>query len=332
MNSKYIIVCIDSDSDILEKLEKKITNIIDSNYVVYTYTTADEALIDSFKNIASGHEILMTILSNDLPNVTGEEFLINFYRNSPYTKNVLFNLDLDVNKISNIINNASIYRLIEKDLDKFNFELMILETIKIYDQERRLRDYQNVLEDAVDKRTKELKDTNVKLHLLATTDSLTGVKNRRSFFDSSDSMIPYIRREKQTLGVLMIDIDKFKSINDTYGHALGDEALKLVSKELFKVVRKSDIFGRIGGEEFATTLPHTSLEGTILVAEKMRDIIEKLNFTTNNGQSVPLRVSIGVSMLTDVDQTLEDVLHRADLALYKAKESGRNQVCYIENK
>ena len=332
MNSKYIIVCIDNDSEILNKLEKKITNIIDSNYVVLTYTTAEEALLESFKNIASGHEILMTILSNDLPNISGEEFLINFYKNSPFTKNVLFNLNLDVTALSNIINNASIYRLIEKSLDKFDFELMILETIKIYDQERRLRDYQNVLEDAVDKRTKELKDTNVKLHLLATTDSLTGVKNRRSFFDSSDSMIPYIRREKQTLGVLMIDIDKFKNINDTYGHATGDEALKYVSKELFKIVRKSDIFGRIGGEEFATTLPHTSFEGTMLVAEKMRESIEKLSFKSDDNTKIDLRVSIGVSMLKDSDINLEDVLHRADLSLYKAKESGRNRVCFIEDK
>ncbi|HIP55572.1 MAG TPA: GGDEF domain-containing protein [Arcobacter sp.] len=332
MNSKYIIVCIDSDIEILNKLEQKITTIIDNNYVVYTYTTAEEALLESFKNIAKGYEILMTILSDDLPNITGEEFLLNFYKNSPYTKNVLFNLDLDVNKIANIVNNASIFRIIEKNLDKFNFELMILETIKVYDQERRLRDYQNVLEDAVDKRTKELKDTNVKLHLLATTDSLTGVKNRRSYFDSSDSMIPHIRREKQDLGVLMIDIDKFKSINDTHGHATGDEALKIVANELIKVVRKSDIFGRIGGEEFATTLPHTSLEGTMLVAEKMRTIIEKIDFASDDGSLIKLRVSIGVSMLEDEDNTLEDLLHRADLALYKAKESGRNQVCYLENK
>jgi len=128
----------------------------------------------------------------------------------------------------------------------------------------------------------------------------------------------------------MIDIDKFKAINDTYGHALGDEALKLVSKALFKVVRKSDIFGRIGGEEFSATLPHTSLEGTMLVAEKMREIVEGLHFKSKDDVLIPLRVSIGVSMLIDEDKTLEDILHRADLALYKAKESGRNQVCYLE--
>ena len=324
-------ICIDSDSSILSKLESKISRIIDSNYVVHTYTTAEEALLHSFENIANGHEILMTICSYDLPNITGEEFIVNFFKNSPYSKNVIFKLNLNIDIISNIINNASLYRIIEKDLDKFNFELMILETIKVYDQERRLREYQIILEDAVDKRTKELKDTNIKLHILATTDSLTGVKNRRSFFDSSDSMIPYIRREKQLMGILMIDIDKFKIINDKYGHAVGDDALKLVSSELHKIVRKSDMFGRIGGEEFAVTLPHTSLEGTLLVAEKMRKSIENLNFIDKDGVNIPLRVSIGVSMLKDSDVTLEDALQRADDALYKAKQSGRNQVIYIKD-
>ncbi|MCK5294619.1 MAG: GGDEF domain-containing protein [Arcobacteraceae bacterium] len=331
MNSKYIIVCIDSDSVILSILESKISRIIDSNYVVNTYTTAEEALLNSFENIANGYEILMTICSYDLPNITGEEFIVDFFKNSPYTKNVIFKPDLNIDIISNILNNASLYRIIDKNLDKCNFELMILETIKVYDQERRLRDYQNVLEDAVDKRTKELKDTNIKLHILATTDSLTGVKNRRSFFDSSNSMIPYIRREKHFMGVLMIDIDKFKLINDNYGHAMGDEALKLVSSELHKIVRKSDIFGRIGGEEFAVTLPHTSLDGTLLVAEKMRKAIEKLSFNNNDGVNIPLRVSIGVSMLIDSDISLEDILQRADIALYKAKQSGRNQVIHIKD-
>jgi diguanylate cyclase (GGDEF)-like protein len=328
---KYIIVCIDSSNEVLEKLEKKITNIIDSNYVVHTYSTAEEALLHSFENIAKGHEILMTICSDELSNMSGEKFLINFYKNSPYSKNILFDENLSIEKLKNIINDASLYRVIKKDLDNFDFELMILEAIKLYDQERRLREYQNVLEDAVDKRTKELKETNVKLHILAITDSLTGVRNRRSYFDSTDTMIPYIRREKQSMGVLMIDIDKFKLINDTYGHATGDEALKLVAIVLEKIVRKSDIFARIGGEEFATTLPHTSLKGTMLVAEKMRESIENLQFKSLSSQDVPLRISIGVSMLSDKDKCLEDILHRADEALYNAKHSGRNRVVFMED-
>jgi diguanylate cyclase (GGDEF)-like protein len=326
MDSKYIIVCIDSDIKILNKLEEKITRIIDSNYVVQTYTTAEEALTHSFENIANGHKILMTISNYELANMNAEEFIINLHKNSPYTKNILFELDLTLESVSNIINNASLYRIIEKNLNKYDFELIILDTIKVYDSERRVREYQNILEDAVEKRTKDLKDINVKLHILATTDSLTGIKNRRSFFDSSEPMIPYIRRENQSLAVLAIDIDKFKNINDTYGHSTGDDALVLVSKTISAILRKSDIFGRLGGEEFAVSLPNTSFEGAKMVAEKMRESIENLEFNSRQNDKVAIRISIGVAMLNKDDNNLEDLLQRADEALYKAKDKGRNQV------
>jgi hypothetical protein len=148
MDSKYIIVCIDSDIAILNKLEEKITKIIDSNYVVHTYTTAEEALTHSFENIANGHEILMTISNYELANMNAEEFIINLFKNSPYTKNILFEPDLTLESVSNI---ASLYKIIEKNLSKYDFELIILDTIKVYDSERRVREYQNILEDAVEK-------------------------------------------------------------------------------------------------------------------------------------------------------------------------------------
>jgi len=204
---------------------------------------------------------------------------------------------------------------------------MVLDAIKIYDSERRVRDYQAILEDAVEKRTKDLKDTNVKLHILATTDSLTGIKNRRSFFESSEPMMPYIKREGQQLAILAIDIDKFKAINDTYGHIKGDEALILVTKTISQTLRKSDIFGRLGGEEFAVTLPNTSLDGATFVAEKMREAIENLNFKSNDSSHIKITISIGITSMTQNDENLEDMLVRADEALYKAKGNGRNQVC-----
>jgi diguanylate cyclase (GGDEF)-like protein len=326
MDSKYIIVCIDSDITILNKLEEKITRIIDSNYVVHTYTTAEEALTHSFENIANGHEILMTISNYTLANMNAEEFIIHLYKNSPYTKNILFEPDLSLKSVTNIINNASLYKVIEKNLNKYDFELIILDTIKVYDSERRVREYQNILEDAVEKRTKDLKDINVKLHILATTDSLTGIKNRRSFFDSSEPMIPYIRREKQNLALLAIDIDKFKAVNDTYGHATGDDALQLVSSTIADILRKSDIFGRLGGEEFAVSLPNTSLDGAKMAAEKMRESIDNLEFYTKKNEKVKLTISIGIAMLSYDDNSLEDVLQKADEALYRAKNTGRNKV------
>ena len=115
-----------------------------------------------------------------------------------------------------------------------------------------------------------MNNINVKLNVLATIDSLSGVKNRRSFFESCSPMISYNRREKKQLATLMIDIDKFKLINDTYGHKTGDNIIKLMAKSTEAILRKSDVFGRLGGEEFAAVLPSTSLRGALIVAENIR--------------------------------------------------------------
>ena len=284
----------------------------------------------SFENIVDGNNILMTISSYNFSTKADERFLIDFYKHSPYTKNILFADNLNTQIISTMINESSLHRIIPKELDVYDFELMVLDTIKIHDQERRLRDYQNILEEAVDKRTRELKDINVKLQVLATTDSLTNIKNRRSFFDSSEPMVPYCKREKKEIGFLMIDIDHFKLINDTYGHSTGDEALKLIAKTLSTIVRKSDILGRIGGEEFAVSLPNTNKSGILLVANKIREAIENLIFTDSNDTLINLRVSIGAAILKEEDNNIDDIRNRADDALYNAKEAGRNQIKFID--
>jgi diguanylate cyclase (GGDEF)-like protein len=139
-------------------------------------------------------------------------------------------------------------------------------------------------------------------------------------------MIPYIKREKQPLVVLAIDIDKFKTINDTHGHHTGDVVLVEVTKTISHILRKSDIFGRIGGEEFAILLPNTSIDGAKLVAEKMRETIESLKLFSGENIPIPVTISIGISDMNYNDNCTEDILLRADEALYKAKGNGRNQV------
>lgn len=323
---KYIIACIDKDVEILDELYNKLSRIVDSDYVIESYINAEQALIGCFNNIIAGNEILITINGNNTSEVTYDEFLLELYKNSPNTKNIVFKESLCLESLENIINNSSIYKIIPKKLKKVDFELIVLEAIKLNAQERRLKDYQRVLEDAVDKRTKELNNINVKLNILATIDSLSGVKNRRSFFESCGPMISYNRREKKQLAVLMIDIDKFKLINDTFGHKSGDNVIKLMAKSTEAILRKSDVFGRLGGEEFAAVLPSTSLRGALIVAENIRKEIEHLDYKTSSKKLIKFTVSIGVSMLSSADNDLNTVLHKADLALYEAKKLGRNRV------
>lgn len=328
---KYIIACINSDVEVLDSLYNKISRIVDSDYIVESYINAEQALIGCFNNIIAGNIIMITISGNNTSNMTTEQFILELYKNTPNTKNVIFKNALTLDSIEKIINDAAVYKIIPNQLKNVDLELIILEAIKLNAQERRLKEYQEVLEAAVDKRTKELNNINVKLNILATTDSLCGVKNRRSFFESCGPMISYNRRERKQLAVLMIDIDKFKFINDTYGHAVGDDILRQMANRTENILRKSDVFGRLGGEEFAAVLPSTSERGAIKAAENIRQEIEHLEHITAKNQKVKFTVSIGIALLTSKDIDLEAVLHRADLALYKAKRMGRNRVELFDN-
>ena len=323
---KYIIACIDNNVEMLDELYNKLSRIVDSDYIIESYINAEQALICCFNNIIAGNEILITINGNNNSTLRYDDFLLELYKNSPNTKNIIFKDVVRPDALEKIINDASIYKIIPRTLKKVDFELMVLEAIKLNAQERRLKEYQKVLESAVDKRTKELNNINVKLNILATTDSLTGVKNRRSFFESCTPMISYNRREKKSLTCLMIDIDKFKLINDSYGHKIGDEILKLMAQTTQGLLRKSDVFGRLGGEEFAAILPNTSIRGAKKVAEHIRREIEALEYCSLEKKRVKFTVSIGISTLTSTEADLNSLLHKADLALYEAKRNGRNIV------
>lgn len=169
---------------------------------------------------------------------------------------------------------------------------------------------------------RKVQSLNRKLEASVVTDGLTGLKNRVFFNQRAIVEFERFKRYKTKLSILMIDIDRFKRINDTYGHDVGDEVLKKVSKELQGQLRKADLIARWGGEEFIVLLPETNIEEAIYVAEKLREKVEALIFENNE----VLTISIGVSMLAE-SETLESWIRRADRALYHAKSQGRNRVC-----
>lgn len=183
------------------------------------------------------------------------------------------------------------------------------------------------LENKVRERTNELESANQKLAELSTTDALTGVRNRRYFDQVLEREFHRAFREREQLSVLMLDIDHFKSVNDDYGHQVGDEALRLVALVLKEVVhRTTDLCARYGGEEFAVVLPNTEVEGAYKVADKIRKKIAEQVIKTEE-QEFSLTVSIGVMGDAPASGDNVDVwLKEADDALYSAKEGGRNKV------
>jgi diguanylate cyclase (GGDEF)-like protein len=169
----------------------------------------------------------------------------------------------------------------------------------------------------------DLEEQKKELKLLASTDSMTKLYNRRYFTKISEHTFDLVKREQKKLSIMMIDIDRFKSINDTYGHQIGDEVIISLANILLKNQRKSDIVCRFGGEEFLILLPHTSTDGTNIVAQKIRQDVENVSISNN----LHFTVSIGISAVIPEDTDIDMAIARVDKALYKAKTSGRNRVC-----
>lgn len=169
----------------------------------------------------------------------------------------------------------------------------------------------------------KLQATQIKLEDQANHDSMTGLYNRRSFYQIAKKVLQLAQRNSEKLYVIMFDIDNFKKINDTYGHDVGDKVIIALSKTLEKCIRKSDIAARWGGEEFLVLLPQTDEKGALIIAEKIRKTIEQLSV-----QEIQFTVSIGISSFEHSEYShIDDAIKKADTALYEAKNTGKNKVC-----
>lgn len=208
--------------------------------------------------------------------------------------------------------------------DQFNSMLFRIKSDRkslIQNEENRRR----WLEKEVDARTQDLQELNVKLTQLASKDALTGLCNRRVFFEQVQFQMELAIRQSTPLCLLVLDIDNFKAINDNFGHSAGDGVLCCFADVISSKLRKVDLFGRIGGEEFAIMLIDTDLEAAALVAEKLRESVLQSRFE-HHGKEIRFSVSIGVSKYREGDESLKDFFVRSDDLLYKAKKNGRNRV------
>jgi len=176
----------------------------------------------------------------------------------------------------------------------------------------------------------DLKESQDELKLLASTDSMTKLYNRRYFSTISEHILELAKRDNISTSLIMLDIDKFKNINDTYGHKVGDDVIISLAQKLKEWTRKSDIICRFGGEEFVILLPETNIDGALVISEKIRQIVEDEVINLEFGRELKFTVSIGVSEVkNEEDVNIEASIQRADEALYEAKQSGRNKVCVI---
>jgi diguanylate cyclase (GGDEF)-like protein len=184
------------------------------------------------------------------------------------------------------------------------------------------------LEVRVAERTTELSALNTQLTHLALTDSLTGVLNRRAFFDAARREIEHSKRHGRPLAVMILDLDHFKSINDRYGHQAGDRVLQQTATLIGGVIRASDTLARYGGEEFVLLAPETDLESAITLGARILQALRAATIPSKQG-TIHVTASLGITVRTEDEERVEQLLKRADDALYTAKAGGRDQVVAV---
>ena len=163
------------------------------------------------------------------------------------------------------------------------------------------------------------------LEQLAAIDGMTGLNNRRNFLSLAEAEWTRFRRYGRPMALLMLDIDHFKRVNDSYGHDVGDEVIKTVADILQKQKRASDIAGRLGGEEFALVLPEATLDSAVAAGERLRKLVADY-VVTAGGERIAVTISVGASNCHAATAGIEELIKQADLALYEAKRAGRNRV------
>ena len=165
------------------------------------------------------------------------------------------------------------------------------------------------------------------MYALATTDFLTGIYNRQHIISRLESEFARARRYDRPLSLLLYDIDHFKQINDTFGHIAGDQLLIESSRLVAKNIRQQDFFGRLGGDEFVVICPETELNNTVLMAQRLSQLIEKWSYS-HQSRKLDFSISIGIAAVTDEMRSTTDLLAKADTLMYKSKHRGRNHVSF----
>ncbi|MDB2405552.1 sensor domain-containing diguanylate cyclase [Arcobacteraceae bacterium] len=200
--------------------------------------------------------------------------------------------------------------------------LIVLSIISTKNSTEELRQLNLDLEEQVIQRTQELKDQ-------TNRDPMTNLYNRRYLDSIIKEIFPILQRGETSMSILMIDIDNFKCVNDKYGHAIGDIVINRLASIFRSTLRSSDIAIRFGGEEFLILLTNTNLKNSVKIAEKIRSNTELSIVHVEDKEDIHFTISIGVNEVNKDDKSINQSLDLADKALYKAKNNGKNQVCYL---
>ncbi len=325
------ILCVDDEPIVTESLRSLFYKALKEIKVIEVAHSAEEAMevIEDF--IEDGISLQVIISDYIMPGVKGDELLMNIHKKFPRAKKIMLTGQSDIKGVQNAINKAHLYRFLEKPWINDDMILTIRSALTAYHQEilleeqfKKLQQMNQELEQKVLERTRQLEEKNRELERAAISDQLTGLVNRRKLDEILATEIKRSKRYGNAFGVIMLDIDHFKAVNDTHGHQIGDQVLQLFAEQLKQGVREVDVPGRWGGEEFLIVCPETEKEGLVSLAEQLRSGVQSREVSGVG----PKTASFGVTLFKE-DDTVETLVGRADKALYQAKANGRNRIEYI---
>ncbi len=218
---------------------------------------------------------------------------------------------------------------IKREQEKIEDQTLKEITLKILEETRKLREENSKFREKLEKQTQEIQKLQEELSTTkeeANVDFLTKLPNRRSFTRALEDLFKSYKTYHIPFSLVMLDIDNFKHINDTYGHDFGDKVLVEIGKILRTFLRAKDIPGRLGGEEFGIILPDVNIEQAYQIAERLRKAIEIRDLEVEKGKYINFTASMGIAEVNDSMESIEELYKKADEALYKAKKNGKNQV------
>jgi len=336
-SDKPLVMLVDDEVENINVLRQ----LLESNFQIITGLNGQEAL-QLIDNMVDPQQVQLIISDQRMPELTGIEFLEKIVDKMPETIRIILTGYSDTQVIIDSINKAKLYKFMTKPFDPVELSLTVQRGVEAFQMRRELIDYTTKLERQVMERTEDLVCKNEELALaleklekVSLTDQLTGAHNRHFLNQFLPQELAKLKRDttqlkqEHNIGFIMLDIDFFKKVNDEHGHDAGDKVLMQFTQVLQATCRESDWVVRWGGEEFIVVARGLTSGGLENLAERIRKNIESHIFDIGFEQTIKKTCSLGVVSYPFINEeinelTWENTLNLADLALYAAKNSGRN--------
>ncbi len=343
--SNPVILCIGDDELILNSLKHELKLAFGTEYTVQGACSEAEALALVHEYIHADIQVPVVVADDKMPQTRGDRLLYEIHLLLPASRKIMLTSHAIVEESADANNNAGLYRLITKPWDHEALILAIREAVKSHYQEQAtesphdsLEEMNHALKKLVIERTMELMEAKKKLetanmilthekeqfHTAAITDSLTQLFNRGYFMKRMEEEVLLFERYGSEFCLMLVDIDDFKRINETYGHGLGDEVLARTGDLFRHVFRETDLVSRFGGEEFLVLMRTDSKTDCLVIAERFRTNFEELVFTDSR-----LRVTVSIGIIHYQGEGIAEVIKKVDALMSTAKAAGKNRVATL---